>query len=44
MARVRYMYYASSGKKITLSLNQVIVRRTKIMNRADKTWVHLYDD
>ena len=32
--------YASIGNKHFFSLNNVIVRPTKIMNRADKNWAH----
>ena len=32
--------YASSGKKTFFSLNPVIVRSIKIMNRANKNWAH----
>ena len=32
---------ASVGNKYFFSLNNVIVRLTKIMNRDDKNWAHL---
>ena len=32
--------YASMGEISILSLNNVIVRPTKIMNRANKNWAH----
>ena len=32
--------YAFMGNKHFFSLNNIIVRPTKIMNRADKNWAH----